>query len=125
MDFEENLRPKKKQKKMFKVVTKNENLLDQVLEKNLMEIKKNNKNIDCRNEIKEIISKSQLMKKKREKQKERLKFTRGLKRLSNNDISTDTSFQIKITPTVLVSKKKKALKNRESAQKSIEKKKQL
>ena len=123
MDFDENLKPKKKKnKKFFKVIVKKEDHVDQILEKNL----KNETYKDRKKQIakeNEMSSKSKLMKIKRIKQKKLLERTRFLKRIYYcEELENDNNEKEKKES---ISKKKKALQNRISAQKSIEKKKNI
>jgi len=117
MDFEENLKPKKRQKKIFGVVIKSDNLLDQMLEKT-----RKSSDPNSFHETEPVFSKSQLMRIKRIQQKKLLEKTRGKKRqFSKTEKESDCEKKKKEN----ISKKKKALQNRISAQKSIEKKKTI
>jgi hypothetical protein len=126
MDFEENLKArKKKQKKLFKVVAKNENLIDQVLDKNMKEMRKNKVPNEVREKEFVLLSKGKLMKIKRMKQKKLLEQTRGIKRTYSSDENEKSYESTETKRKESITKKKKALQNRISAQKSIEKKKNI
>jgi len=118
MDFDESLKPKKRQKKIFGVVVKSEHLLDQVLDKT----RKSSDPGSLEESEPVSFSKTHLMKLKRIKQKKLLEKTRGLKRQFSIEEESEMDSKKK---TENISKKKKALQNRISAQKSIEKKKNI
>ncbi len=116
---------RKKEKKIFKIFSKKEektaNKVE--IEKEIEKIKDSNINPNEK-EDNSIMTRSELMKIKRMRQKKVLESTRGQRNKTILENDTNTSI-IEKKKSENISKKKKALQNRISAQKSIEKKKNL